>query len=75
MHVEFLTNVGSRDAQRFNLDFLKCTKGAVVEVEDEVGALLCAVDKPTGITFARAAEKPVVRAVAREADKSVKSDK
>lgn len=65
MHVEFLTNLGSRDAQRFDLDFTKCTKGAVVEVEDSVGESLCTPGRK-GMTFARSAEAPKsVKAVAK----------
>lgn len=57
MFVEFITNLGSRDAQRFNLDYTQCTKGAVIEVENTLGDSLCRKDD-NGMTFAKPAEAP-----------------
>lgn len=36
MKVKFRTNVGSRDAAKFDLDFRLCQYGAEVELDDEV---------------------------------------
>lgn len=40
MKVNFKVNLGSRDAERFGLDFGKCQRGMSLEVADHVGEWL-----------------------------------
>lgn len=67
MRVRFRTNVGIHDAAKLGLDFQNCTKGAELEVGDDVvGAVMAfadPVEKPVeiqAVPVVETIEQPVV---------------
>ena len=40
MRLRFKDNLGSRDAERFGVDFLKCTRGATGDFDDKTAEAL-----------------------------------
>lgn len=60
MLVQFKDNLGSHDAEPLGLDFKKCTKGARLEVRDEIGERLVRRKFAVLVEIEGAAKKPAI---------------
>ncbi len=74
MLVKFTTNVGSNDSDPLGLDCKKCTLGAQLEVQDDVGERLIRRNFAVQAEIKGTAKKPVI-ADAKPAEEMAKQTK